>query len=439
MTGEMVGEVVRAPTVRRAVLVRTLLIIRWAAVIGQATTLATVYLALGFALPIADCLALVFASVLVNVYLTLTRSTKTWLVEREAALYLAYDVVQLTALLYLTGGLQNPFAILMLAPVTVSATILGFVSTLLLSLVVVGAITMLGVVHQPLPWIAGEMLDLPDTYIAGVWSALVVATGFIAAYAWRVAAEARGMAEALGATQIALAREQRLSSLGALAAAAAHELGSPLGTIAVVAKELARDLEPGSPLKPDIDLLLSESDRCRAILSELAEAPEPHGGAPFETPLLTALVREIAEHHDSGIVDIEIRTEGAPGSPEPHVRRRPEFVHGLTNLVQNALQFASNRVILTIGWTARGVTIAVEDDGPGFAPSVLARIGEPYISSRAGMSGHMGLGVFIAQTLLGRTGARCSFGNVPGRGARVVIRWKRPEIEAQLEEEQLLP
>src|SRR5262249_53248386 len=375
-------------------------------------------------LPLASCTALLVASVLVNLYLLLTRSSSEWLPEHEAAFSLGYDVVQLSALLYLTGGLQNPFALLILAPITVSATILSLRSTLLLSLFVALAISILVLVHEPLPWPRPGFV-LPSLYLWGLWTALTFATAFIAIYVSRVAAEARSMEAALTETQIALAREQRLSALGSLAAAVAHELGSPPGTIAVVASELAHDVPKDSALRPDIDLLLSQSARCRDILAQLSQAREDDddAGSPFQTPPLSALVEEVIAQQSAALVEIDLVRAPSGGVPEPNVVRQPGMLHGFANLIQNAVQFANTRVIVTIAWSARDVAVTVEDDGPGFSPAVMARLGEPYISSRSGSAGHMGLGVFIAQTLLTRSGGRVAFSNADDGGARVVIRW----------------
>ncbi len=413
-----------------SVRVRTLLNIRWFAIVGQAVALLVVHEVLDLKLPLANCLALLVASMLVNLYLLLTRSTSAWLPEHEAAFSLGYDVVQLSALLYLTGGLQNPFVLLVLAPVTVSATILSLRSTIALALFVTMAISILVWFHEPLPW-TKPGFALPTLYVWGLWTSLVFATGFIAIYASRVASEARAMEAALTETQIALGREQRMAALGSLAAAVAHELGSPLGTITVVARELAHDVPEDSPLRADIDLLVSQTIRCRDILAQLSQAREDQDtDSPFEIPPLTALVQEVIEQQGASVVPIELARLAIAGAAEPNVLRQPEMLHGIANFVQNAVQFARTRVVATVSWSARDVSVTVEDDGPGFSAAVLARLGEPYISSRSGSAGHMGLGVFIAQTLLSRTGARISFGNARDGGARVVIRWHRADIEA---------
>ncbi len=425
---------------RRGVRVRTLLSLRWVGVVGQGVGLGGVVLWLDNPLALAVWLALIFASVVVNLFLSFTRRSGSWLSEFEAALHLGYDIVQLSALLFLTGGLQNPFAILMLAPVTVSATILSSTFTIVLSALTCVAFSVLALMYQPLPWEAAGF-TLPTRYLIGLWTALIVATGFIAAYVGRVSTEAHRMASALATTQWSLAREQRLSALGGLAAAVAHRLGSPLGTIAVVARELDRDLPPDSPLKEDVDLLLSESARCRDILAELAFDPDTDGGAPFESPPLGALIDELVEGLHNPDVDVVIRREALDGSTEPLVLRRPEIMHGVENFLVNAAQFARSTVVVTLAWSERQVSVVVEDDGPGFPPQVRARFGEPYISTRAGQQSHMGLGMFIATTLLSRTRARVVIANrqdsgepgaaPPQTGARVAIRWRRADIEAR--------
>ena len=257
----------------------------------------------------------------------------------------------------------------------------------------------------------------------------MLATLFIGGYIWSVAQGARRLRDAMAATQLALAREQRVSAVGALAAAAAHELGSPLGTIAVVAKELVRELPEGSPYAEDAALLLSQSERCRKILAELAHHSEEDGGSPYTQLPISALIEAAAlPHRDQG-VRLILATAGEPAGEEPLVRRSPEIMHGLTNLIQNAVQFAAREVNITTFWDAATVTIEIGDDGPGFPLHLLGRLGEPYLSTRAGVTDHMGLGIFIAQTLLERSGARLAFDNLIDGGAHVAISWNRANLE----------
>jgi len=409
---------------------RRLVLIRSVAVTGQAITLLTVHFLLGFRLPLLPALAVVGCSVLLNLGSMLYHRAGARLGERAAAFYLAYDTLQLAILLYLTGGLENPFAILMLAPVTVAATALSRRPVFVLASLAVMGITVLGLWHDPLPWRAGtEPFVFPPDLVLGIWVALVIATLFIGGYTLSVAQEARRLRDAVAATQLALAREQRVSAVGALAAAAAHELGSPLATIAVVAKELARDLPAGSPHAEDAALLLSQSERCRHILAELAHQPEEDGRSPYTSLPISGLVEAAGAAHHEARIRLIFATTAAASADEPQVRRSPEIVHGLNNLIQNAVQFARHEVSVTTFWDRNTVTVEVADDGPGFPPHLLGRLGEPYLSTRAAHTDHMGLGIFIAQSLLERSGANLAFDNLIDGGAHVVISWNRANLE----------
>jgi two-component system sensor histidine kinase RegB len=371
------------------------------------------------------------ASALLNVLLTVRGSLGRHLPDYHAVLYLAYDVLQLTALLYLTGGLNNPFALLILAPVIVSATALSRPATIGLGGLAVAAITILAFYYEPLPWPAPGFA-LPEYYMLGVWQALVIGILFIAAWVGSVSEEARTMSDALVATQVALSRAQRLSELGALAAAAAHELGSPLATIAVVAKEMRREVPKDGPLAEDVALLIEQSDRCREILAQLSRRPDQQQAfEPGRFMPLAQFLDFVAEPY---------RTEGKPivihvaatdenAGTEPEIELVPEVIHALGTVIQNATQFARSTVRIEAQWGPAEIGIDITDDGPGFPPLLLDRLGEPYVSSRKDQGGHMGLGLFIAQTLLGRYGARLAFGNRREGGARVTMTWDRATAE----------
>jgi two-component system sensor histidine kinase RegB len=408
---------------------RRLVLIRSVAVSGQALTLLTVHFLLGFRLPLLPALIVVGCSVVLNLGALLYHRAGTRLGETAAALYLAYDTIQLAILLYLTGGLENPFSILMLAPVTVAATALSQRPVIVLASLAVVAITVLGLVHDPLPWLGAAPFVFPADLVLGIWVALALATVFIGGYTLSVAQEARRLRDAVAATQLALAREQRVSAVGALAAAAAHELGSPLATIAVVAKELARELPADSPHAEDAALLLSQSERCRHILAELAQQPEEDGSSPYTSLPISALVEAAGTPYHDARVRLIFATTGDSADDEPLVRRSPEIMHGLNNLIQNAVQFARHEVSVTIFWDRSVVTVEVADDGPGFPPHLLGRLGEPYLSTRAGDPDHMGLGIFIAQSLLERSGATLNFDNLVDGGAHVAISWDRANLE----------
>jgi two-component system sensor histidine kinase RegB len=406
----------------RPISLRTITTIRWVALAGQALALLLVHFGLGFELPLTPCLLIVVASALVNMVAQVELMSGSQLSDKRAAVFLALDLLQLSVLLYLTGGLENPFALLILAPVTVAATVLSVRSTLMLSALALAMASALAVWHDPLPW-TDEGFTLPTLYRIGLWVAIVIAIIFTTAYVRRLGAEAWRMSDALAATQMALAREQRLSALGGLAAAAAHELGSPLSTIAVIAADLARDVPAESEFSEDIILLKSESDRCRDILAGLARLPDGDPEAPFERTPLSAIVDAAAAPHQRDRVQVILEQHGSSGRSMPVMAMLPELLHGLGTLIQNATQFATAAVEITIEWDEAGYSVTIEDDGPGFSPTVIGRLGEPYLSSRAGRDGHMGLGIFIAKTLLERTGAVLSFTNRGEGGASIHVSW----------------
>ena len=403
---------------------RTLILIRWVAIAGQAAALFVVHFAFGFELPLDYALAAIGVSALLNLALTLYRPAAR-VGNRGASVLLAFDMVQLAVLLYLTGGLTNPFALLMLAPITISATILTRGATIALCALAIACVTFLAFHYEALPWTPAG-IELPRLYVTGIWAALVLGALFIALYAASVSEESRRMSDALAATQMALGREQRVSALGALAAAAAHELGSPLGTIAVVARELANEVPKDSDLAADAELLLAETKRCRDILAQLAARPEADRRTPFSELPVSALIEAAAAPYRREGIALDLSAAAISGTaPEPRLSHTPELIHGLGNLIQNAVQFARGRVALSAGWDDDLVEVTISDDGPGIPRDILDRLGEPYLSSRSTEGEHMGLGVFIATTLLERTGAEIEFSNRGGGGARVRVRWPR--------------
>jgi two-component system sensor histidine kinase RegB len=411
----------------------TLIRLRWLAISGQTAAVAVVQFGFGFPLPFGWCLLIIAASAVVNIALGIVFPASHRLSDNAATLLLGFDILQLAALLFLTGGLQNPFSMLFLAPVLISATALTPERTLGLGLLAVGSATLLVLVHRPMPWFPGEELELPFVYVTGIWTAILLGTAFTGIYAWRVAEEARQLAQALGATELVLAREQHLSQLDGLAAAAAHELGTPLATIALVAKELNHSLPKEGPVAEDLKLLREQVERCRTILTKLTSMGDDQS-AFLETITLSHLVEEIVAPQRSLGIDIDVATSGE--GPEPMVRRNPGVVYGLSNIVDNAVDFAENQVSIAAHWTPSEVRIVISDDGPGYAPDVLLRVGEPYVTTRSaakravqdeeGGSG-LGLGLFIAKTLIERSGAQLFLSNAapPATGAIARIVWPR--------------
>jgi two-component system sensor histidine kinase RegB len=409
---------------------RTLVFVRWIVIIGQLVTVLTVAFGFGFPMQLTAVLAVIALAIVINLVGMIMRRGRA-LSDRTVAFYLAFDILQLSALLFLTGGLTNPFAVLVLGPIAVAAAVLGRDYSFGLTFLAIICLAALFASPYSLPWNGGGSPRLPDLYQLGIWIALTLACGFIATYNWSVSGEARRISEALAETQLTLAREQQLTALGTLAAAAAHELGTPLSTITVVAKELVRDLPPDSPFAEDIALIQSQCERCRAILAELARKPEDAEESPFNRLPLDQLIEAAAAPHRVPGVRLDIRTSMAPGLDMPILRRTPEIMHGLGNILQNAMQFATKTVRVETKIDGQRIAMTVSDDGPGFSSGLLGRLGEPYLSLRDQEHEHLGLGIFIAQTLLERTAADVTFVNgLDGalEGAAVTIIWPRSAL-----------
>jgi two-component system, sensor histidine kinase RegB len=423
---------------RRAVRLSTLIRLRWLAVAGQILAIALVGFVLGFAMPVVACLALVAASALLNVILGFRYAASHRLRPAKAALLLAYDVGQLAVLLLLTGGLQNPFAILIIVPVVIAAGALPVFYTSLLAGLTAAITVLLAFVHLPLPWFENDTLELPPMLVAGIAVAILSTMAFAAIYASRVAREARELSDALAATELVLQREQHLSAIDGLAAATAHELGTPLGTITVIAKEMERTLGKDERFKEDVSLLRSQSERCRDILRRLTSLSAESEEHMLRMPLTGLIEDAVAPHREFGI-EIEMQA-GSTNGAEPVGRRNPGLIYSIGNLVENAVDFAKSRVIVAWNWSQTDVTLTITDDGRGFSPSIIDRIGEPYATDRSPRDGKdtetgggLGLGLFIAKTLIERSGAQISFRNASANalGAEVRIHWPRAVFEAR--------
>jgi len=424
---------------------RTLVMLRWFAIAGQMAAILAAYFHFGIRFDIGLAVMTVGASVVGNLIFTVVYPGNKRLAEHEAMLMIVFDILQLGLLLYITGGLTNPFALLLLAPVSIAASVLRLASMSLLTALSILVISFLSEFNLPLILRSGETLVLPGIFVFGFWIALVIGVVFLAAYARRVTTEMHLMNEALLATQLALSREQKLTDLGGVVAAAAHELGTPLATIKLVSGELLEELVDRPDLVEDVTLIRDQSDRCRDILRSMGRAGKEDlhlRKAPVE-----AVVREAAEPHvDRGksvIFEVAPSAEADPRQPE--IFRRPEIVHGLRNLIQNAVDFAEKSVEIEVLWTDDSITIRIEDDGKGYPQSVFGRIGDPFVRSRRqgddqrrrpGYEG-MGLGLFIAKTLLERSGASLSFANAAAMdgkdgGAVVMVSWPRDRIESKI-------
>lgn len=429
----------------------TLVALRWTALAGQSVVLVVSATLLEIRLPIGPCVLAILAGVAFN-FATNTYSggPRRRLTEVDAFLSLLFDLGQLVTLLYLTGGLLNPFSLFLLAPVTISALTLSIRPTVALGLFTVAGATLLGLSNIELRHLDGSALS-EALRTTGLLTAIAIGAGFQAVYARRVAADNHAMTTALAATHMALEREQRLSAIGAMAAAAAHELGTPLATIKLAAGELRRELNAHPELSPDLGedaaLIAEQAARCREILAQLSALRKEPRDVELETAPITAVIEEAAAPHLDRGATILMRVNGLPAEfaagpglvgldgeyqppPQPRASLRPEVIQGLRNLVQNAVDFARTTVWIDVSADEEHVAIEIGDDGPGFTPEILARLGEPYATTRArprdaegggtGGEGYvgMGLGVFISKTLLERTGAEIKFFNAPRWVAR---------------------
>lgn len=398
---------------------RTLILLRWMAIAGQIAAILVASQVYGLQLPLGLCALAVGASVLANLALVMLFPETRRLTETEAFFTLLFDLGQLAFLIFLTGGLTNPFAILVLAPVTISASVLRLRSTVVLGALAILVVSAAMVWYLPLRFADGSALVIPGIFAFGFWLSIVIGILFLGLYSRRVATEMRSMSEALLATQMALAREQKLTDLAGVVAAAAHELGTPLATIKLVSAELMEELDDQPDLQDDARLIRDQADRCRDILRDMGRAGKDD--LHLRQAPLSAVLREAAEPHLARGKQVDFSVGPAQeGDPEqPTILRRPEVIHGLRNLVQNAVDFARSHVWVEGEWTARRIIVRITDDGDGFPPGLIGRIGDPFvrarrsepdIEKRPGYEG-MGLGLFIAKTLLERSGAELSFAN----------------------------
>lgn len=435
------GEITRANWIR----LRTMIILRWVAIAGQliATSFAPVIYSLDIEL--GPCYLVIGTAAIFNLIAGFIFPENKRLKEVEHLAMILFDLLQLSVLLYLTGGLNNPFAILMLGPVTISAAALTLRSTVVVGGLAIASITLLSLFYIPLQTKSGELIQTPEIFMTGLWIGLIIAVLFTSAYSRQVTSEMHSMADALAATQMALAREQKLTDLGGMVAAAAHELGTPLATIKLTSTELARDLKNNPDAIEDVQLIREQADRCRRILHDMGR-PSKEGGHVRQAPLMAVIEHAAQPHMDRG-KDVVFRiADGAPAD-QPTILQKPEIVHGLRNLIQNAVDFADHHVWVEGRFNQESIVVRILDDGRGFPLQLLGRIGDPFMRRRRRPSANtrrpeyegMGLGLFIAKTLLERTGAELSFANGTDEGGQrnrkigavVEVRWPRASIEAK--------
>lgn len=411
----------------------TLAMMRWVALGGQVFTILFVHLLLGIELPMLWLVPALLITLALNIFVQVIGAPADRLGENPIFALMLFDILQLAYLLKVTGGLQNPFVLLLVLPVGLAAATLGRQRTAGITAAALLSLATMAVLPSEMPWLDGG-LSLPSLYVLALWLSMSLTVLMVAGYVWRLADDARRHALALSATQLALAREQELSALGGQAAAAAHMLGTPLGTINIIAKELVRELPASSPLKEDVDELLAQAKRCREMLATLGRGGDrDKRHSSFSRAPLSSFLDSMADAYRGGDVTIDVTASVAPQQVEPAVAPAPELRHAMSNFIDNAVRFAQTRVEIGVYARQGSVNVEIADDGPGFTPEVLDWLGEPYRSTRR-KEGGLGLGVFIAKTLLARTGAKVHFANRDKlshreKGALVAIEWPAGALE----------
>ena len=430
---------------------RTLILLRWVAIVGQLVAIIVAQYFYHLRLELGLCFLAIGVSVIGNLVAMFVFPENKRLSDSENFLMVLFDLLQLAFLLFLTGGLNNPFALLLLAPVTISASVMSLRSTIIIGSTAIILVTLLAVYHLPLRTEQAFILRIPAIFVFGNWTAIVIAILFMGVYSRRITSEMHSMSDALAATQMALSSEQQLTDLGGVIAAAAHELGTPLATIKLASAELLEELNDRPDLQEDAALIRQQADRCRDILRDMGRAGKDD--LHLRQAPLSALISEAADPHMNRgkFIHFEEGPDAGGSKTQPSVLRKPEMIHGLRNLIQNAVDFARANVWVEATWTETTITIRILDDGPGYPPHLIGRIGDPFMRRRRSDADRkarpeyegMGLGLFIAKTLLERTGAELTFANGSDPyqticlkkdrcGAIVQVMWPRTAIDAQI-------
>ena len=396
--------------------------IRWIALSGQLATVLLVHFALGFELPLGPLIAIIATGIMLNLWQTSLNSNGVRLSRPPILFVLIFDVIQLAALLYFAGGLLNPFSILFLAPVAVSAAILDVFSTISLVIIVTICASILTIYHLPLPW-SDTGFIIPALYQFGLWIALVISTVFMAYYVFWLASKSKKTSEMLSQTRLMLASERQVIALGSLATAAAHKLGSPLTTIRLIADDLVSQLKQNSVQEEDLSLLKAEIKRCQVILSELdSDAMKTNRELNILMPVVHAIQTMVATLTSSFKNQIEWRVENSSDKIQPEIAQIAELSYALEAILENADDFAEAKIVINISWDYKSIYINIVDDGMGFSSSVLSNMGQPENSSRLGQDGHRGLGLFLVKSFIRQLNGTASFQNNKPKGASVEIK-----------------
>jgi two-component system sensor histidine kinase RegB len=405
--------------------------LRWIAIFGQLITINLVYFILNFKFNFILANFSICIGIFSNLYLIYINQ-RTQLLDKEAFLFLLLDVLQLSFLIYLTGGIANPFSIFLIIPTIFSSSNLGFRSNLLLIVVTALIIIFLSYFYKPLPYPLNEHFHVSFYYYYAIPISLVVALVFLNYFAVTFGKQSRLRKEALNKMEEIMSKEHELLSLGGQAAAAAHSLGTPFSTIKIIAADLLKQFKNNVEVKKDIELLVSQIERCGEILKKLTLDPTAEDEFIDRDLTIAEYIKEIVKSFQE-ISNKEFILNFDQNSNNLNISKSIEIVYGLRNFIGNANKFANKKIFLSIKSDSNITEIIIEDDGEGFPKDLLSKIGEPYIKSYKpsikSKSG-LGLGIFIGKTLLEKNFANVLCRNSKTRnGAEITITWKNRDLK----------
>ena len=410
---------------------RTLNLTRWIAILGQYIAVATAFfwLEINFNIYLASVCILI--SIILNIIVSIKFLPIRTLNSNETLFYLIFDSIQLVALLYITGGLTNPFCILIIAPFIISATYLDLFRTIIIGIVSILSLSLLAFFYQPISSNIFEFSssDFSSFQIFSIWLSLIVSLAFIGIYCFRVANESRKVEKALNETQIALSDEEKISDIMSLTAAAVHELGTPLSTISVIIKEIVNELDASEKNYDDILLIQSQIKRCSEILNRLRQGDISNDNSSFINELdFPRLINEIVKDYELEEIKLNFEIDDYFKNSNFIILRKPEIVHSLSNIIENAYQYAKHSVTIKLILKDENVILEIINDGEGFPANILPILGEPYVKKNEKNHKGIGLGLFIAKNLINKTVGKIEFRNIENTGACVKIIWKKDNL-----------
>ena len=397
------------------ILLGNLIKIRWIAIFGQVLAIFFVSYIIKIEIPLIETLLIIFLSIVVNFYSYFEERKNKSISNIKTFLYLLFDILQLGFLLFLTGGIINPFSILILAPVITSASYLPASMTVILSSISILIIILLNFYFVPLD--LGSEFYLPDIYSFGLVASLIITVIFIAIYSYLFASSSRKISYALSVSKLQILNQKKITEVGSLSAAAAHELGTPLNTIFLILNDLLKEkkLVEDKNIVKDIILLKSQAERCKEILKRLSSNPQKLKDKFLDKVRITDLIKiNFEKFNKNKKLDIKL----IPINNEPKIIYKDEIMYALGNIIQNAIIYSNDVITAKINYSEKSVKIIISDDGIGFSKDIIDKLGEPYISKN---KEGMGLGIFISKNLIENMGGKLKFYNSQDGNAVVEI------------------